>query len=307
VDLQEGQILVHGLGALHLEIVENRLRDEWKAQFEFGQRRVSYRETLESHEAEDIEETWNSEVSGKPVSITLKLRLRRLMDDEPGDPAWDGNVVLDERGTAYTSPEAAPGTAASYIARGLASTLSNSPNSSLALTGICVEVVSCDYAPTTPLTALTGASAIILRNYLRSKGLGPLMEPFSTLKISVPESAFGKVVKDLTESGGELLSLGTGTSSGSDESDDIDGFSTDGVYVPPEWMSPSATRLMSSSSSAPQRRSIHAVAPLSRLLDYANRLRALSGGHGAFEMASSGFRQVSDGRKLDILREIGRA
>ncbi|EEB87548.1 hypothetical protein MPER_15064, partial [Moniliophthora perniciosa FA553] len=46
VDTQEGQLLVHGLGALHLEIVEGRLRDEFAARFEFGKRRVNYRESL---------------------------------------------------------------------------------------------------------------------------------------------------------------------------------------------------------------------------------------------------------------------
>lgn len=45
VETHEGQLLVHGLGALHLEIVESRLREEWKVNCEFGRRRVSFRES----------------------------------------------------------------------------------------------------------------------------------------------------------------------------------------------------------------------------------------------------------------------
>ena len=55
------------------------------------------------------------------------------------------------------------------------------------------------------------------------------------------------------------------------------------------------------------KRAVQAVAPLSRMLDYSNRLRALSGGHGLFEMSPAGFRKVNEVRKMEILREIGRA
>ena len=55
------------------------------------------------------------------------------------------------------------------------------------------------------------------------------------------------------------------------------------------------------------KRAVHAIAPLSRMLDYSSRLRALSAGTGSFEMASAGFREVGDLRKKEILTEIGRA
>ncbi|KAG5220222.1 Ribosome-releasing factor [Salix suchowensis] len=79
VDLEhrEGQILVHGLGALHLEIVERRLRDEWNVQFEFGQRRVSYREGLGPKAPEGVvTNTWKPESGSAPVAVTMSLSLR---------------------------------------------------------------------------------------------------------------------------------------------------------------------------------------------------------------------------------------
>ena len=137
--------------------------------------------------------------------------------------------------------------------------------------------------------------------------MGPILEPYINLKVSVHVDALGKVVKDITENGGEILDL-----AGSSTSVDEDGvpYPSDGLYMPPEELSPSSTSLRVSSSAfaLPQaKQTVYAIAPLSRMLDYSTRLRALSGGHGNFDMTNAGFRQVAESRKIEILREIGRA
>ena len=55
-DVQEGQTLVHGLGALHLEIVEGRLKEEWGVKVQFGKRRVTYRESFGNEDPDGVEE-----------------------------------------------------------------------------------------------------------------------------------------------------------------------------------------------------------------------------------------------------------
>ena len=82
-DVQEGQLLIHGLGALHLEIVEGRLRDEWKVNFEFGRRYVSYRESLGPNNPTENWNVWETEIGGKSVKITMSITIRPL---EPEDP-----------------------------------------------------------------------------------------------------------------------------------------------------------------------------------------------------------------------------
>ena len=91
----------------------------------------------------------------------------------------------------------------------------------------------------------------------------------------------------------------------SEGDDDVGGYPSDSLFIPPESLSPSS--LASVGTLTSMRRSVHAVAPLSRMLDFSNRLRALSGGHGVFEMENAGFRQVGQDRKQEILKEIGRA
>lgn len=302
VDLQEGQILVHGMGALHLEIVEGRLRDEWNARCEFGKRRVTYREGLGPGEHSQHSNIWRTEHGGKQVDISVTFDVRSLEEHEEADPVWDGNLVLDKADKPLPAPDSMTGTPLSFLARGISSALSNSPNTSLAMSHLRIQLKDFVVPSSTAISTLTGACAMILHNRLRDAGTGPVMEPYVHLKISVNEDSIGKVVKDLTEHGGEVLDLGTG--SGTDEAG---GYPDEGVYIPPSWLSPSGDPLGSGSNLPQVKRSVHALAPLSKTLDYSNRLRALSAGHGHFEMSNAGFREVSETRKREILKEIGRA
>ncbi|KAG6821611.1 hypothetical protein H0H93_000120 [Arthromyces matolae] len=306
VDVQEGQILAHGMGALHLEIIEGRLRDEWGVRFELGTRRVSYREGLGPGTPEPNCNLWQTDSGGKQVEIMVSLQVRPLSPDEKGDPIWDGNVVLDEQGERCPSPDTLTGTPRAHIFQGIASALSISPNSSLALSHLHIRLESFSLPNNAPISLLTGATAVILRNRVRSAGIGPILEPFVRLKVTVPEDSLGKVVKDLTENGGEVLDLGSGATLEEDGDQEIGGYPEDGVYMPSLKLSPSGVS-ESGPGSYRLKRSVHALTPLSKVLDYSNRLRALSGGHGLFEMSNAGFKEVSDTRKIEILKEIGRA
>lgn len=309
IESQEGQILVHGLGSLHLEIIESRLKDEWNVQFEFGKRRVGYREapspTISTVEAP---RPWKTDIGGKHIEVSLDLNIRPLEEDEQGDPLWDGNVVLDKHGKPLPPPESFANQLdpMANVAQGLSNSLSSSPHTALPLSRFRIQVRSYRYPLEVSSSVLAGGSAVILRDYIKRAGMGPLMEPFIRLKITVNEETLGKVVKDLTEHGGEVLDLAESSVGASEGDQEIEPYPDDGVYVPPEVLSPSASSTKGGSS-ASMRRAIHAVAPLSQMLDYSNRLRALSGGHGLFEMENAGFRQVSEGRKLEILKEMGRA
>lgn len=308
VEVQEGQLLVHGLGSLHLEIVENRLKEEWGARFEFGKRRVSYRESLGPGAITPKPVSWESQVAGKQVQVQVDFSIRPLMPEEEGNPLWEGNVVVDQDDKPLPLPDTYYNQQTNPLAnigRGIITALSNSPHTFLALSHVHVKVNSYQFPSEAPPSVLAGASAVLLRDQMKLAGMGPVLEPYIRLKITVGDDSLGKVVKDLTEHGGEVLDLAAGTS-GQEGDEDIVPYSEDGVYVPPEILSPSAANVEVNASSN-YKRSIHAVAPLSRMLDYSNRLRAISGGHGIFEMANAGFRLVSNTRKQEILREIGRA
>lgn len=309
VEQQEGQILVHGLGALHLEIVENRLRNEWQVAFEFGKRRVSYREGLGSIPLDPKPTVWKTVIGGKPVQVTVDFNVRAMTENERGDPLWDGNIVLDQRGKRLGPPDSYANLKdpMANIAQGISNALSSSPHTFLQQSRIRIQVNRYRYALDLPSSVLAGASAFILRDIFRKAGMGPVLEPYIHMKVTVNEETLGKVIKDLTEHGGELLDLASSSIGVSDGDEDVSSYPEDGVYLSPEILSPSSASSAAQDATASLRRSVYANTPLSKMLDYSNRLRALSGGHGVFEMMNAGFKEVSESRKLEILKEIGRA
>jgi elongation factor G len=306
VDVQEGQLVVQGLGTLHLEIVENKLRSEWNVNFEFGQRRVSYREGMGMGEPQENWDHWSGEVNGKPASVVIPVEIRPMEEGEVGDPVWDGNLVIGPRGKPLPSPESISTSRLAAIGDGLATALSNSPHYSLPLTKVYVKVNELPKDIGVSIATLNTATVAVVRNRIRSAGPGPILEPYVHVKISVPEKSFGNVINDLTENGGELLEMGEDSSSGFDGSE-ASAFSDEGVYVPPAWVSPSGSYTGKSGGQGTVKHVIHASAPLKQMFDYSNRLRAIAEGHGNFEMTVDGFKDVSEARCLEILKEIGRA
>ncbi len=155
---------------------------------------------------------------------------------------------------------------------------------------------------------VTAAASHALRMGIQRFGLGEFLEPFIRVKVDVGEEYLGRVVRDLIEAGGEVVDMEMG------EDEAFVGYEEDGVYIPPAWVTPTTGSLdqvsigQQGGAQLMPKRSVHAFAPLSSMLDYSTRLRALSGGLGAFEMSVDGFRLVtSESRKQEILRELGRA
>jgi elongation factor G len=251
-------------------------------------------------------DTWSVDVGARSITVSIGLTIRPLnhMEGEIGDPRWDGNLVVDRDGNPLPPPDSSKDSKELYIGRGIASGLSASPHSSLAMSAVhvCLDSYSLPRGPNPAL--LAGAAASIIRKGLRELSMGPLMEPFVNMRIIVPEETLGNIMKDLQEREAEVKELGSSSSSSSST-----GYPTDGIYIPPALLTPSALTVSSfDHDRSSQRRQVVTVqAPLNRMLDYNQRLRALSGGHGTFEMANAGFKEVSDIRKLEILREIGRA
>ena len=308
METHEGQLLVHSLGALHLEIVEGRLKDEWGAKCEIGRRRVAYRESVGPNESQPSLVEWTTNVGGKNVTASVTFSLRPLLDNEVGDGAWDDNIVLRDDGKPLRHPdtlhdEQDPWT---HISRGIASTLSSSPHTSFPLSRSCIQVMGFDHPSNAPNSILGGASAILLRDHVKSRGRGPTMEPYIKIRVSVGSDVLGQVIKDLVEHGGEIVDLAESSLSSDEETSTA--YSQEGVYVPPKWLSPSTVSSVDLENYTIRlKRPVDAVAPLSQMLDYSTRLRAISGGHGQFETATAGFRAVNTVRELEILKEIGRA
>lgn len=302
METQDGQLLIHALGSLHLEIVTSRLRDEWGASFEIGPRNVSYRETLEPSTSLTVQDTWEIENNGNAVQVEVHIHLRALLPEEKGLDSWHGNIVtLEGQPLEVTSPQSAP-LMQSALANGINHVLSNSPNSGLPLSNLGIDIVNVTVPEGQPRHCATGAVASVMRDAILKNGLGPLMEPTVTMKAFVDEEHLGAVIRDLTEHGGDIVELESHSATDAPGS-----FPQEGLYVPPESLTPcsgSSNALASAISRA--RRVVCANAALADVLDYSNRLKAITGGRGVFNSVNSGYRTVGTVRRDEILKGIGK-
>jgi elongation factor G len=148
-----------------------------------------------------------------------------------------------------------------------------------------------------PPAAFARAIAAAMKKALKQGG-PTILEPLVDNRISgVDPSDLGRVVADLVSRGGNIGELGEETQFmlGSSGSATDAGDGGEKPYMPPPWISPSASSFLladSASADRVRKRTISATMPLAELGDYAGKLRSLSGGGGTFETSDAGWGDV---------------
>ncbi|KAL4428899.1 hypothetical protein ABPG74_001386 [Tetrahymena malaccensis] len=92
-DNETGQIIVQGLGELHLEILRDRLETEFNLPTKLGKMRVTYRESIS--EPYEITYTFEKMMKGKPAYFELNLKLEPI-EVEEGQTAKDSQKVKEK-------------------------------------------------------------------------------------------------------------------------------------------------------------------------------------------------------------------
>ena len=72
-DSETGDLLISGMGELHLDIITTRLKREWKIKAEVGKPQVTYRETITKSSSTTY--TFDKTIAGKEAYIALTLSL----------------------------------------------------------------------------------------------------------------------------------------------------------------------------------------------------------------------------------------
>jgi len=185
-DKETGQLLISGMGELHLEILVDRVKREFGIPVRVGKPEVSYRETIQ--EMVTIKERFDREIGGNRekgyVEIDIVPRKR-----------GEGNRIT-------VKPEMDPELKERLINAGIES-LSFGPL--LGYPVIDVEVVIkkiSDERESTPL-GLELALRRAIQEGLR-KGKPVLLEPVVLVEVISPADYVGNIVSDLGQRGGEL-------------------------------------------------------------------------------------------------------
>jgi elongation factor G len=189
---ETGQMLIAGMGELHLEVVKHRLLRDFKLNVKVHKPRVSYRETIAK--AVTVEGTCQRVVNGQtlfakvklelqPVPDVMQVEVRSLLPPDKLLPEWKEAAMQE-----LASRSQGGGTIGSFP-----------------LSQLRVKLVDAESSPeASNEIAFTIAAADAFE-----KGLvegGPvLLEPIMKLSISTPDDYYGDFIGDLSKRRGRIV------------------------------------------------------------------------------------------------------
>ncbi len=192
-DAESGQIIISGVGELHLEIIVDRLKREFNVPVKVGKPQVAYRETITS--TARAEGKFIRSASGKNQfgQVTIEVR--------PNDPG-KGLEFVNE-----LAPETLPALYVKSAEKGSLEALKVGPISGYPMIDIMAVLVDAAYNEEDATeTAYAVASSIAAKD--ASRLASPvIMEPIFQVEVVTPEEYVGEVIADLSSRSGMVQGI----------------------------------------------------------------------------------------------------
>ncbi len=196
MDDDTGQVVISGMGELHLEIIHERLRQEFNLESNLGKPQVLYQETVtqSAQETAEFERIDEEEKERQFARLTIAV--------EPLDRGA-GNCVNWVEGAGEILSE----TLRKTVVEGLYEVLSSGPVQGYPLVDVELKIVKVE-GDTGDFTkvALKVAGANAARQALDAAAPA-LLEPIMETEITVPEENLGDVIGELNSRGGKIIEI----------------------------------------------------------------------------------------------------
>jgi elongation factor G len=186
---ETGELLMSGMGTLHLEVKRHRMERDFRLKIRVGKPQVSYRETLRN--AVTIDGECDRMIGGKNVYARIRVEFEKRPADQP--------VTV----VSKLKPNAIPAPFPDVIVRGLKSAL-QSGGLGFPVMGVHATLIDATFDPersTEP--AFDAAADDAVRKAFRRENM-MLLEPVMKLNVSVPTESSGSVFAYLTARRGEI-------------------------------------------------------------------------------------------------------
>ena len=189
-DIESGQTIMKGMGELHLDILVDRLKREFKVEANIGAPQVAYRETI-GHEIEHTY-THKKQSGGSGQFAEVKLI---ISPTEPGEGySFESRIVGGSVPKEYI-----PG-----VEKGIKSVMDSGPLAGFPVIDFKVALVDGKFHDVdSSVLAFEIASRMAMREGLRKAG-AKLLEPMMKVEVVTPEEYTGNVIGDLTSRRGQV-------------------------------------------------------------------------------------------------------
>ena len=189
IDEETGQTIIAGMGELHLEIIVDRMKREFKVEATVGAPQVSYRETFTQEAEVEGKFVRQSGGSGQYGHVWIKF------EPNPGK----GFEYVDKVVGGVVPREYIPA-----VERGLVGALPNGVLAGYPMIDIKATIFDGSYHEVdSNEMAFRVAASIALRN-AATKCKPVLLEPIMELEVTVPDEYLGNVIGDITKRRGRM-------------------------------------------------------------------------------------------------------
>ncbi len=189
-DLESGQTIMKGMGELHLDILVDRLKREFKVEANIGAPQVAYRETI-GHEVEHSY-THKKQSGGSGQFAEVKMI---IAPTEPGEGySFESRIV----GGAVPK-EYIPG-----VEKGIKSVMDSGPLAGFPVIDFKVALVDGKFHDVdSSVLAFEIAARMGMREGMKKAG-AKLLEPIMKVEVITPEEYTGNIIGDLTSRRGQV-------------------------------------------------------------------------------------------------------
>ncbi len=191
-DEDSGQTVISGMGELHLEIIIDRLKREFKVECNQGRPQVSYKESITK--AVELRETYKKQTGGRGKYADMIVRV------EPADADFEGELqFVDEVKGGNIPKEYIPS-----IQKGFQRAMKNGVLAGYALDKLKVTVLDGSYHAVDSDQLSFEICAMQAFKSACEKAGPVLKEPIMKIEVITPEENMGDVIGDLNKRRGQV-------------------------------------------------------------------------------------------------------
>ena len=196
-DEQTGQTVISGMGELHLEIIIDRLKREFKVECNQGRPQVAYREAISA--PVELREVYKKQSGGRGKFADIIVRV------EPADADFPGGLQFEDVVKGGNVPkEYIPS-----VQKGFEMAMKNGVLAGYPLDSLKVTLMDGSFHPVDSDQLSFEIAAQMAFKEACAKAKPVLMEPIMKIEVVTPEESMGDVIGDLNKRRGQVEGMDT--------------------------------------------------------------------------------------------------
>ena len=193
-DEASGQTVISGMGELHLDILVDRLRREFKVEVNQGQTQVEYKESLT--QSADHRETYKKQTGGRGKFADIVFTI------EPGEKGKSGLEFVNLIKGGNIPREYIPS-----VEKGFKDSMKNGPLAGFEVDSMKVTLKDGSFHPVDSDSLSFELAARLAFKTSAKAAKAVIMEPIMKLEVITPEENMGDIVGDLNRRRGQVNSM----------------------------------------------------------------------------------------------------